>query len=272
MKASRPATFSRREILRLVGLSLVLQPWARADEPLPVGAFEFIAVNDTHFVDELCRPWQARVVAAMRDSCPQAAFCLLVGDVSDRGNSEACAAMHSLYGELGAPLHAVPGNHDYLRENDRSGYDAVFPDRLNYRFEHGGWQFLGLDSTQGVEWKDTEISATTLAWLDDELPKIDPHRPTFVFTHFPLGEGVELRPLNANALVMRLAKLNLRWVHNGHWHGESLHQVGDFSVTTSRCCARVRANHDGSPLKGWHVYRATPDGTLARRFVEVPSA
>jgi hypothetical protein len=41
-------------------------------------------------------------------------------------------------------------------------------------------------------------------------------------------------------------------------------------LTTSRCCARIRDNRDGSPLKGWHLYRAAADGTLARRFVVAP--
>ena len=206
----------------------------------------------------------------MRGSAPEAVFCLHAGDVTDRGTPAAAAAMVKLFGELGCPLHPVPGNHDYLTDLDRSGYDAVFPGKLNYRFEHAGWQFLALDTTQGTDFEDTNIAAATLAWIEDELPKLDPRQPTFAFTHFPLGDGVEMRPRNAGALLALLAKTNLRWVHSGHWHGESVQPVGDCTLTTSRCCARIRGNRDGSPRKGWHVYRAAPDGTLARRFVEVP--
>jgi hypothetical protein len=38
-------------------------------------------------------------------------------------------------------------------------------------------------------------------------------------------------------------------------------------ITTDRCCARVRKNHDGSPEKGWFVCQAV-NGEIKRRFVE----
>jgi hypothetical protein len=72
-------------------------------------------------------------------------------------------------------------------------------------------------------------------------------------------------------LLARLRRLNLRWVHSGHWHGESTKPWGQATLSISRCCARLRGNRDGSPLKGWHVYRAWPDGSLTRRFVPVPA-
>jgi 3',5'-cyclic AMP phosphodiesterase CpdA len=262
---------TRREILRLAGLTLAAHSFVSGEEAAP-GSFEFIVVNDTHYLDEKCAPWFTRVVAAMRASAPEAVFCLHAGDITDRGTPEAVAAMARILGELGTPLHPVPGNHDFLTNTDRSGYDAAFPGKLNYRFEHGGWQFLALDSTQGTDYQDTSISAATLAWLEGELPKLDPHKPVFAVTHFPLGDGVKYRPANTDALLALLAKTNLRWVHSGHWHGESVKPAGDATFTTSRCCSRIRDNHDGSLLKGWHVYRAAPTGTLARRFVEAPPA
>jgi 3',5'-cyclic AMP phosphodiesterase CpdA len=260
---------TRREILRLAGLTLAAHSFTRGEEAAP-GTFEFIVVNDTHYLDEQCGAWLKRVTAAMNENAPEAVFCLHAGDLTDRGSRAANAAMADIFSKLGLPLHPVPGNHDHLTETDRSGYDATFPDKLNYWFAHAGWQFLALDTTQGTDFDGTRISAGTLAWLEDELPKLDPRQPVFAFTHFPLAEGVEMRPLNADALLKLLARTNLRWVHSGHWHGESTHPVGGFTLTTSRCCARIRGNRDGSPLKGWHVYRAAPDGTLSRRFVEAP--
>lgn len=233
-------------------------------------SFEFIVVNDTHYFDERCGAWLGEVIAAMRGSAPHAAFCLHAGDVTDRGSAVACVAAAKLFAELGFPLHPVPGNHDFIADNDRSGYDAIFPGRLNYRFDHCGWHFLGLDTTQGTRFSETEIGADTLAWVEAELSKLNPQQPVFAFTHFPLGEGVEMRPRNAEALLARLAKMRLRWVHCGHWHGESVRVADGITVTTSRCCARIRDNRDGSPLKGWHVYRAGGEGTLSRRFVAAP--
>ena len=262
---------TRREVLRLGGITFALHALGAARADVPRGSFDFLVVNDTHYTDEGCRKWLGRVVAAMRKSAPQAAFCLHAGDLTDRGTLGESTAVAEVFGRLGCPIYPVPGNHDYLTSDDRSGYDARFPGRINYRVDHAGWHFLALDSTEGTSSRNTTISAATLAWLDAELPKLEPSRPVFAFTHFPLGENRAFRPRNADALVARLVTTPLRWVHSGHWHGESLTSHEGASLTTSRCCARLRENRDGSPLKGWHVYRAGADGTLARRFVSAPA-
>ena len=259
-----PRPVTRRDALRLSGAALFLAPWAAAAE---ASFFEFIAVNDTHYIDDKCRPYQAGVVKAMRADAPKAEFVCHAGDVSDRGESINLTSMRDLYAEAALPFHPVPGNHDFIVKSDRSGYDAVFPGKLNYSFVHGGWQFIALDTTQGTDYAKTLISAETLAWLDQQTRTLDPKLPTFAFTHFPLGDGVEMQPLNAAALVELLLKFNLKWVHSGHWHGESQLPASAATLSTSRCCARLRENRDGSPLKGWHVYQASSDGTLSRRFV-----
>jgi len=232
-------------------------------------SFEFIAINDTHYIDDECRPFQANVVRQMRTDAPKAMFVCHAGDVSDRGTKPALTTMQDLYAEAELPLHPVPGNHDFSLEMDRTGYDSVFPGKLNYTFTHAGWQFIAFDTTQGTDYSNTKVSVETLAWLDEQFSKLDPKLPTFAFTHFPLGENVEMRPLNADDVIKPLLKFNLKWVHSGHWHGESNHTAGSAELTTSRCCARLRTNRDGSPLKGWHVYRASVDGSLSRRFVKL---
>lgn len=262
-----PHPVTRREALRLTGAALFLAPWAATAAE---SSFEFIAVNDTHYIDDECRPFQAEVIRLMKADTPKAEFVCHAGDLSDRGVAPALTVMRDLYVEAALPLHPVPGNHDFVVAKDRSGYDAVFAGKLNYSFTHAGWQFIALDTTQGTAYADTKVPAETLAWLDENTGKLDPKLPTFAFTHFPLGEGVEMRPLDADAVIERLLKFNLKWVHSGHWHGESQHAAGAATLSTSRCCARLRANRDGSPLKGWHVYRASADGTLSRRFVSLP--
>jgi hypothetical protein len=166
------------------------------------------------------------------------------------------------------PLLPVPGNHDFDSAESRAGYDAVFPGKLNYSLEHRGWQFVGLDTTMGTKYDKTTIAEATLAWLDETLPKLSATAPTVAFTHFPLGEDVTYRPLNAPAVLERILKLNLVAAFSGHWHGASERKTASAMLTTSRCCARVRNNADRSPLKGWFVCEARADGTLARRFVE----
>ncbi len=260
---------SRREAIRLTA-TLACAPLARAEDP--ASGFEFIAVNDLHFSNERCAPFFASVVARMKESAPHARFCLIAGDLADHGTAEQYSGLRVALAPLAMPLHTVPGNHDYLTDDDRLGYDTAFQGQSNYTFTHDGWQFIGLDSTQGTDYEGTAISAATLAWCDATFPKLDASLPTVAFTHFPLGPGTVYRPTNADALLERLGKLRLRGTFSGHWHGLNEQHVGDADVVVNRCCARIRENRDGSPLKGWSVCYAAPDGTLTRKFVSLPLA
>lgn len=231
-------------------------------------AFSFFQLNDLHYATVDCGRWFRAMVEQMKASAPEAQLCLLCGDLADKGGEEAIRGVRDTFGGLGVPLLPIPGNHDFDPQESRAGYDAVFPGKLNYSVEHRGWQFVGLDTTMGTKYDKTTISDATLAWLGQEIGRLDPLAPTVVFTHFPLGEGVTYRPINAGAVVERILKLNLVAAFSGHWHGASERQAGKAALTTSRCSARIRGNADRSPLKGWFVCDARADGTLTRRFVE----
>ena len=263
----QPPQITRRDFISRTTLAVAASASSLVAEDAK--GFRFIAANDLHYDTGPCREWFTAMVEQMKASAPDAAFCLLCGDLANTGQKDSLAAVKEIFGALGVPLHTVPGNHDITDgDESRENYDAVFPDKLNYRFEHAGWQFVGLDTTMGTKYDKTTISDTTLAWLDSELPKLDAAKPTVCFTHFPLGEKVTHTPLNAAAVVERLVKVNLCGVFSGHWHGASETAAGHGIMTTNRCCARVRGNHDKSPLKGWFVCEAKADGTMERKFVE----
>ena len=260
---------TRREFLQ--GLPVAAAAFGSAASANAVSAtetFTFFQINDLHYSDEDCGRWFRAVVEQMKASAPHAQLCLLCGDLADKGAEAAIAGVKAAFGELEIPLLPVPGNHDFDPGESRAGYDAMFPGKLNYTVTHGGWQFIGLDTTMGTNYDKTSIADSTLEWLDAEILKLDPQAPTVVFTHFPLGEGVTYRPLNASAVVERILKLNLVAAFSGHWHGASERQAGKAALTTSRCCARVRNNADRSLQKGWFVCETKADGSLTRRFVE----
>ena len=266
---------TRRQWLRLTAgagagtlLSLGLWPGRLrgADAP-PSDDFTFIAVNDLHALEPACRPWFDDVVRQMKASAPMAEFCLLGGDLADAGTPAQLTLIKNSFAALGIPCHAVVGNHDYRSMTDRSAYEKIFPDQINYSFTHRGWQIIGLDSSEGTRSKETRISATTLRWLDQNIPKLDAKRPTILFTHFPLGAVVFARPLNADDLLQRCYGLNLQAVFCGHFHGLTARPFCNAIITTDKCCSRVRFNHDGTPEKGWFVCQAV-NGEIKRHFVE----
>jgi 3',5'-cyclic AMP phosphodiesterase CpdA len=266
-------SLTRREWLRLsagAGTLLSLGLWPGrlrgADAPA-TDNFTFIAVNDLHALEPACRPWFDETVRQMKTSAPNAAFCLLGGDLSDGGTPEQLTLIRESFVALGIPCHAVVGNHDHRSPTDRSAYEQIFPGQINYAFNRHGWQVIGLDSSEGQKSQATRISPTTFLWLDDHIPKLDPARPTILFTHFPLGPGVFARPRNADDLLQRFYGVNLQAVFCGHFHGFTERPFRNALVTTDRCCSRVRSNHDGTPEKGWFVCEAL-GGELRRHFVE----
>ncbi len=253
-------------------LALGLWPGARRAE----GAgnpedFSFIAVNDLHFQSEKCGPWFERVVRQMKASATKPAFCLMSGDWTEHGTKAELGAARDALGELGVPVHGVIGNHDYGAAESRADYDALFPGAINYAFEAGGWQWLGLDTSEGHKSKGTTIQPHTLDWLDAQLPKLDKKKPTVIFTHFPLGPLTPSRPVNADALLERLIGHNLQAVFSGHYHGFTERVLGDVALTTDKCCAISRSNHDGTPEKGYFLCEAKA-GRITRTFVEVQPA
>jgi hypothetical protein len=259
--------FSRRDMLRVTGcglLALGLGSGSLAAEP---AGFRFIVVNDIHCRDQRCHPWFRKLVASMRLHHP--AFCLINGDLAEDGRPDQLAAVKEIFGGLGIPLHATLGNHDYASDTDHTPFDKLFPGSLNYHFEHAGWQFVALDSTQGREVVFTHIQPATVAWLANTLPTLDRAKPTVLCTHFPLGNAVLCRPLNADDILNPFDGFNLRATFSGHWHGFAERHFEHAIVTNSRCASWWRHNNDGSPQKGYFLCETTPSGDLRRQFCVV---
>lgn len=251
-------------------LTLGLWPGAlRASNRSPASSFRFIVVNDTHLFTPECGAWLEGVVAQMKKH--NAEFCLHAGDLTEKGERAHLETVKEIFNGLGVPLFPVIGNHDYPDEDRRQNYTRTFRLRLNYYFRERGWQFVGLDTTQGQRYEKTVISKETFHWLDDYLPRLDNGTPTVLFTHFPLGANVTYRPTNADALLDRFREFNLQAVFSGHFHGFTERHVDATVLTTNRCCALKRANHDGTKEKGYFVCSAG-EGRVSKDFVEYKTA
>ena len=252
-------------------LALGLWPGAlRAEGRADSGEFTFIVVNDLHYQSERCGAWFERVVRQMNATDPKPALCLILGDYAEHGTAKEIGAARDAFAGLGMPTFGVIGNHDHTEDDDRSAYEKLFPKTLNYAREQNGWQFIGLDTTQGRRANGTSISASTLRWIDENLPALDRTKPLVIFTHFPLGLLTPGRPKNADDLLIRFKDHNLQAVFNGHFHGFTERQLGRVTLTTNRCCAISRENHDGTKEKGYFLCTAK-DGKVTRTFVEVPT-
>ena len=269
-----PSSLPRREALRLsAGALLALGLWPgclRVRDQRASDHFRFAVVNDTHYQTKRCGPFFERVISGMKAG-PSFDFCIIAGDLAEKGTLAEIGPVKEIFGTLPVPTFAVPGNHDYLTQTDRSAYDSEFPRHTNYLFKHRGWQFVGLDTTDGLRYEKTSVADDTLRWLDSNIRKLDRQRPTVCFTHFPLGADVPMRPTNADAVLDRFRDHNLVAVFTGHHHGFTERQHGSATLVTNRCCAISRANHDKSKEKGYFLCEAR-DGRIERAFVEVDTS
>jgi 3',5'-cyclic AMP phosphodiesterase CpdA len=264
-------TISRRRLMKMSAAALLargLWPGALAAQDAAVGDVPFICVNDLHYVDEGCAPFFRMMLGKMKEAAPQAKLLIIVGDLCDNGTAVQHPAIKEILKSSGLELKVVMGNHDWTSQTDRKAFEQTWPDSLNYTLEHDGWQFVGLDSSDGVKYENTSVLPPTLAWIDENLPKLDKRRPMVLFTHFPLGQGVKYQLANSNDVLDRFKEYNLRAVFNGHFHSFTEHQRGDYLITTDKCCAFRKDNHDGTPEKGFFLC-TTRDGKLERKFIEV---
>jgi 3',5'-cyclic AMP phosphodiesterase CpdA len=257
---------TRRQMLRrsaagLLAVTLGSRASAATSEP-PL--FRFIVISDIHCRDERCITWFKKIAASMRRHEPD--FLVINGDLSDDGSAAQLTGVKEVFGALGVPIYATLGNHDYAIGNDHTPFNQVFPNSLNYHFDHAGWQFVGLDSTDGRRVIFTTVQPGTLAWLDKNLPALDKTKPTVLLTHFPMGQAVLCRPINADQILSRFDGYNLRAAFNGHWHGYAENHFEHASVTNSRCGSWWRDNTDGSPDKGYFYCEATQTGEVRHQF------
>jgi len=136
-----------------------------------------------------------------------------------------------------------------LTPTDRKAYLATFPLKLNYSFRHAGWQFIGLDTTEGQKFEADDHRARDLRdarrypWPVGTATSRRSLRP------LPLCENVKMRPVNAEDLLAKFKGWNLHAVFNGHYHAFT-----ECQRVTRRSHQPLlrpqRNNHDGTKEKG----------------------
>jgi 3',5'-cyclic AMP phosphodiesterase CpdA len=235
--------------------------------------FTFAVINDLHVMTERCGDWLRETFREVRSQPESIDFCLALGDLAHDGTPDQLRVAHDALATLEVPVYTVLGNHDHVHPAGRRTYEDLFPQRVNYHFEHKGWQFVGLDSTDGARWEEPfPIRTPTMRWLEQTLPNLDRQKPTVLFTHFPLGPDVWDQSTNAQIVLDRFRGHNLRSAFSGHSHRLTWRELGRVTLSTNRCCSFREPNHDGIKEKAYFLCRANADGSVSRRYMEVVPA
>ncbi len=241
------------------------------------GSFTFAVLNDLHYMTAEDQPWLESLVSQV-NAIPHLKLVLIVGDLAEDGSLAELSAARTILRQFAVPWHVVPGNHDGPPNRPiGSGaeglrdYEALFPDRRNYHFTHKGWQFLGLDTTNGSGYQQLPIPPETKAFARHAAATLNRRAPTILFTHLPLDPTVQFSSSDGYELLDILQPLNLRIVFSGHFHGLTEHEAPGrpaLKLLTNRCCSRTRELHDGSTVRGYFQCRANADQSVEHHFVE----
>ncbi len=127
----------------------------------------------------------ARAVAAARELEPRPTAVLLSGDIADEPTAGVYERAHAIVGELGIPIHAIPGNHDDrdLLAMRFGGRESPTGEPVHVLAYVGALRLVGCDTTvPGRE--GGSLGAGQLAWLSRALAD-EPARATLLALHHP---------------------------------------------------------------------------------------
>jgi 3',5'-cyclic AMP phosphodiesterase CpdA len=107
---------------------------------------------------------------------------VVTGDIAHNAAPAEYAAAREVLERIGAPVHALPGNHDDRAELRRA-FDLPGDGPVQYVADVGPLRLVVLDSTRPGE-DAGELDAERLAWLDATLYDA-PTQPTVIALHHP---------------------------------------------------------------------------------------
>lgn len=148
-------------------------------------------ISDTHFGTE-----QPPVMAALRDLAAQQQPDLVVlsGDITQRARPAQFQAARAFVDRLGAPVLAIPGNHDIplldLRERltrPYARYASAFGADLEPVITAPEWLVIGVNTTRAWRHRNGDLSIAQIDRVAGLLGSADPGQLRVVVVHQPLA-------------------------------------------------------------------------------------
>jgi Icc protein len=254
----------------------------------------FVQISDTHIGPTqgytnhgiASAPVLQRLVDRINQLPDKLDFVIHTGDITADPDSVSALQAKTILSSLRVPIYYVRGNHDaatdiktFMEMGARE--DLSFEeDRLTYKFELKGFQFLVLDTMGPLESQPQGyLSPEQLNLLREETAKDGP--PLVVFFHHPVLP-LDAPWLDANMPVMNgkevhealvAAGKRLRGVFLGHIH-QSIQTIRDgvLYVTASSSVVQftswpsdilIGIQEDEQP--GFNFVRITPEQTMIRQ-------
>ncbi len=209
----------------------------------PGGDFHFVQLSDTHWgYKGPDNPDAAitlgKAVASVNALPEPPDFVVFTGDLSHTTDDaqerrRRLTQFKSIVADLKVKaVYFMPGEHDAALDRG-AVYQELFG-ATHYSFDHKGVHFIAIDN---VSDPGARIGEAQLAWLKDDLAKLDPSAPLVVLTHRPL---FDLAPrwdwatrdgARAIALLMPFQHVT---VFYGHIHQEHHHMTAHIAHHSAR--------------------------------------
>lgn len=144
-------------------------------------------------------------------------FIIDTGDMMEFGPYEGALDTYlSWFKDIKMPVYHQSGNHDgtwyCIRRALRRWHGSH-----HYSFDKFGCHFVGLDSSSPQDPRPS-LTREQLLWLEQDLKKIKPDTPLFVFMHHALGNREFASSYEQEMLVDLLRPYNLVYILVGHSH------------------------------------------------------
>lgn len=190
---------------------------------------KIIHITDLHLVPPGELLWGldplARFDAALADIATHHAdadFCVITGDLAERGEVAAYEALRARLKSFPIETHLLLGNHD-----DRENYLLVFggadaAGHVQKAMARNGAQFLFLDTLKGPPSSAGLYDAPRRAWLESALAAAK-GAPVYLFMHHPpfdIGHALMdlIKLVDAEAFAGLLQGHDVRHIFFGHAH------------------------------------------------------
>lgn len=198
----------------------------------------------------------ARLRAAVRSVNHQHAdadFCILAGDLTDRGDVVSYRRLRDITADLAIPVHVTLGNHDH-RQRFEEAYGGAHLDGSGFAqtaIDAKGYRVIVLDSSEPGRGEGV-LCETRLAWLERRLAEAN-ERPVIIVLHhhaLPIGTDVDRLMLeDANTFIDVLKRHpDVRQILSGHVHLPSTSTFRGLPFTTIKGNSYgVTVHLDGMP-------------------------
>jgi hypothetical protein len=239
------ATISRRQFAGLAGLggaafaSGLFKLGGATATAATAGDFMFVQLSDTHwgFSGEAVNPEAKntlkKAVAAVNGLPAQPDFIVFTGDLTHTTDDaqerrRRMGEFRDIVGGLKVKtLRFMPGEHDAALDNG-AAFKEFFGE-THYAFDHKGVHFVALDN---VSDPGAKVGDAQLAWLKQDLAKLDHAQPIVVFTHRPLFDlypDWDWATRDGQAVLDTLMPYQHVAVFYGHIHQANEHMTGHIA-------------------------------------------